>query len=332
MFFILTYPLFYYAYKFGSPDFGNIDFYHYYHLYKDFDIEKVQSPFNIRLVSPFLVYLFYKSGIYYNAEISYHNPMIDQQVFFSSIAVNYLFFVGTLVVVMKLIEPIITNTFTAFLTTLIYGYSFATLFYTLNTLTESASVFMFALAFYYYLKRNFRILLILFVAVFQREYILMAFGLIALYDFVALKENKKFFISVFIGSVLFFTVYIVLRKTYFYTPHHDEQFEVGKFFYRLLNPGFPAGEYIRQSFLNQNIFLLYLFLVTYKLINKIQIQSKHSLFLNILLYVQVNLISIFAVLGNSTGRYFSLLLPLTFYSLVLELKKLLPQQENFPYA
>src|SRR3972149_2435924 len=85
LYFILSYPLFYYAYKFGSPDFGNNDFYSYYHLYKNWDFREVESPFNTRLISSFFIFLFNKLGFFYNSQISYHNQGIDQRVFFNAI-------------------------------------------------------------------------------------------------------------------------------------------------------------------------------------------------------------------------------------------------------
>lgn len=319
LFVILTYPLFYYAYKFGTPDFGNIDFYHYYHLYRNFDFSKVPVPFNTRIVSPFFVYLFYKTGIYYPAEISYSNPAIDLRVFFSSIAVNYLFFVATLMTTHRILNFfLLKDVVLSFLVTLMYGYAFATLFYSINTLTESASVFLFACAFYLYLKKSKWVLLILFISVFQREYILMAFALISAIDFLLTRNDRKYYLFNFLASVLCFLVYLLLRQTVFYTPHHDEQLMVESYLHRLLHPGFPPGEYIRQSFLNQNIFLLYLLVLLFKKIWKIPIAEVRWIWMNVLLYLQINLISFLAVLGNSTGRYFSILLPLTFYSLIVE--------------
>lgn len=322
LYIILSYPLFYYAYKFGSPDFGNSDFYNYYHLYKSWDFKAVESPFNTRLISSFFIFLFNKIGFFYNAEINYHNPAIDQKVFFNAIFFNYLSFVAYAFVIYKMICKFFINKFFSFVIGLIPFLSFGALFYSLNTLTESFSVFLFALIFFAYQSRSYWVIPLLLLAVIQREYIFFIMGLISLMHYFFDKSEKKYFLSVFLFSILGFVIYFVLRKTLFFTPYFSSQLEFPDIISRLLHPGFPVGDYIRQSFMNQNILLLYLFVVFYKMYKKIDI-DKLNLSTVILLYIQAHFVSIVAVLGNSCGRYFYVTLPLILFYMAKEIEPLL---------
>ena len=94
---LLSFPLFYFAYKFCLPDFGGEDFFSYYHLYKNWDFSKVDCPFNMRLVSAFFIYIMNAMGLHYDTKIvfTYFHPDLDQQVFFNAICFNYLCVMGT---------------------------------------------------------------------------------------------------------------------------------------------------------------------------------------------------------------------------------------------
>ena len=327
LYFILSYPLFYYAYKFGSPDFGNNDFYSYYHLYKSWDFKGIESPFNTRLISSFFIFLFNKVGFFYNSEISYHNPLIDQRVLFSAIFFNYLSIVMTAFVIYKMINNFFKNNLFAFMFGLLVFLGFGALFYSINTLTESFSILLFSLIFFAYQSKSYWIFPLLLITIIQREYIFFITGLISLVHYFFHKTEKKYFLLVFISSILGFGIYFVLRKTFFYTPYFSSQLDFTDFFPRLLHPGFPLGEYIRQSFFNQNILLIYLFVLLYKLYMKMSI-NKINILIVALLYCQVHFVAIVSVLGNSCGRYFYVTLPLILFFIASEIKPLISTYLN----
>lgn len=322
LYFLLSYPLFYYAYKFGSPDFGNNDFYSYYHLYKNWDFDAVESPFNTRLISSFFIFLFNQIGFFYKTKISYYNIAIDQRVFFNAVFVNYLSLVMTAYVMYKMIYKFFLNKLFAFASGLLAFLGFGALFYSLNTLTESFSILLFALIYYSYQSRSNWIIPLLFLAVLQREYIFFITGLVSLVHYLFDKSERKYFISIFAYSILGFGIYYILRKTLFYTPYFSSQLDISNLFERLFNPGFPIGEYFRQSFLNQNIFLLYILILIYKIYNRLSF-DKLNLFIVFLLYVQAHFVSIVAVLGNSCGRYFYITLPLIVFFIAQEVAPLI---------
>lgn len=311
-YFLLSYPMFYYAYKFGVPDFGNIDFYDYYHLYKNWDFSKVRSPFNTRLVSSFFIYIFNKIGFFYNAEISYQHPGIDQKVFFNAIFFNYICLVFTAFTIYKMIVYFYKNKVFAWTIGLLVFLGFGSLFYSLNTLTESFSFLLFSLIYFLYLLKNKSwIFVLLIMAVIQREYIFFVIGLVSLIDLMV-REEKRYYFIVFISSILFFFIYYILRKTVFYTTAHSDQLNISKLIENLFNPQFPIGPYIRQSLLNQNILILYFSVIIYKFLNKLNF-NHINLLITLSFVLQANFISFAAILGNSCGRYFYITLPILLY-------------------
>ena len=321
-YFLLSYPMFYYAYKFGVPDFGNIDFYDYYHLYKNWDFSKVRSPFNTRLVSSFFIYLFNKIGFFYNAEISYHHPGIDQKVFFNAIFFNYISLVFTAFTIYKMIVYLYKNKVFAWTIGLLVFLGFGSLFYSINTLTESFSFLLFAVIYFLYLQKNKSwIFVLLMIAVIQREYIFLVLGLVSLIEYI-IKENKKYYLLIFISSILFFSIYYILRKTIFYTEDYSYQLNIYRLIENLFNPQFPIAPYIRQSLLNQNILILYLLIIFYKYLNKLNLNCI-NLLITIALILQSHFISFAAVLGNSCGRYFYITLPILLYFISEEIYPLI---------
>lgn len=328
LYILFSYPIFYFAYKFGSPDFGNIDFYNYYHLYKDWDFSKVASPFNTRIFSSWFIYLIYKSSFFYNSEIAFSNPLIEQRVFFSAVFFNWISAFLSAYAILILVNKYLQNRLYAFFIGLLFFLGFGIQFYCINTLTESFSILLFTVMLYFFFKRSYWIIPLLAVSVLQREYLFFIFGLMGLLYYFKDKTNRMYYINTLVASLLFFFVYIILRKTFFFTPEHANQLDFASYGQRFLTWQFPIGEYIRQSFLNQNLFLFYLMIIGYKWQNKIEF-NKFNLLLITLLYLQAHFISVAAVLGNSAGRYFYVTTPLILLYVAIELKPLLQQYLNF---
>jgi hypothetical protein len=156
--------------------------------------------------------------------------------------------------------------------------------------------------------------------VFQREYIFLAFGIITLMDYW--KYREKYYLHVLAMSVVSFGIYYVLRKTYFYTPLYDHQATAGYFLQSLFEIRFPLFTYLKQTLMTLNIFILYILLVVYKKINKLQI-DRFNFWKLIFLFLQINVISFVAAFGNNTGRYFYILVPIVIFQLAKEVKPIL---------
>src|SRR3974377_2370802 len=65
-------------------------------------------------------------------------------------------------------------------------------------------------------------------------------------------------------SVIFFSVYVVLLKTLFFTPTWDFQTSVPSLFYSLTHSGIAWWPFIKQTIFISNLFLIYLIVVVYK--------------------------------------------------------------------
>lgn len=321
VFALLTFPAFYFVYKYGHPNFGLKDFHDYYKLYKDMDIASVDAPFNMRLLSSFFVYIFYKAGFHYHTEIVFDSLGMDKQVFFSAVLFNYLCVVSTCVVIYYTIKVQFKNVLLSFIGGALYLMGFGTLFYELMPITDALSVLLFALLFFYYLKWSYWIIVPLLLLIFQREYIFLALGLVTAMDYW--KYREKYYIHLLLICILCFTIYIVLRKTVFYTPTYDHQASIGYFVSSIFKLQFPLLPYLKQTLMTMNLFILYIGLVLYKKYKGIYLVDKFGLIKQIALFLQINIISFAAVFGNNTGRYLYILVPMVIYQIIVEGKDLL---------
>jgi hypothetical protein len=311
----LSFPAFYFVYKFGDPNFGTNDFFSYYKLYENWDIAKVDAPFNMRLVSSFFVYLFNKLGFHYNTEIAFNQTGVNKQVLFNAILFNYLCVVSTCVVIYQTLQKHIKDTLLSFFGGALYLLGFGTLFYELMPITDALSVLLFAVTFYYYQDKSYWILLPLIVLVIQREYVFMALAVMAIIDFIVQKD--KFYVITIVACLICFVTYLVLRKTLFYTPKYDHQASAVFFLESLLKIKIPILQYVRQTLMTLNLFIIYVGLILYKKMTTVSF-DKVRFWTIIALFSEINIISFAAVFGNNTGRYFYILVPLVIYQLIIE--------------
>lgn len=84
---------------------------------------------------------------------------------------------------------------------------------------------------------------------------------------------KPVFLFVFLSNCLFFVLYLVLRKTVFYTPHLDYQASAGHFMSSVFQPNFPWALYLKQLAMTLTLFYLYLLIILYKKWNKMEING-----------------------------------------------------------
>ncbi len=311
----LGFPLFYFVYKFGSPNFGCKDFYDYYKLFKDMDLDGVEAPFNMRLLGSAFVYFFYKLGFHYNTEIAFDSIGLDKNVFFSAVFFNYLCVVSTCVVIYQTIVRNVPNIWLAFIGGVIYLLGFGTLFYEIMPITDALSILLFAFTFYYYLHNGYLIIVPLLLLILQREYVFLALGLVALVDFWKLRN--KYFLHILLVCIGCFAIYFVLRKTIFYTPKYDHQASPGYFLESIFKLQFPLLAYLKQLLMTLNIAILYALVIIYKKYKKMTYDGFALVKIGVL-FLQINIISFAAVFGNNTGRYFYILVPMVIYYLIKE--------------
>lgn len=328
VFFLLSYPLFYFSYKFCLPEFGGEDYYAYLYLYESWNFDEVASPFNMRVISSYAIFLMNKIGFFYDTETVFagYHPDLSLQVFFNAVFFNYLCVVATCVVVYHILLTTVGNNFYSFCGGCLYLLGYGTLFFSLKPLSDACGVLLMALTFYFYLRKDYWIFLVLLLSVLQREYIFIVCGIIACIDLYF--SRNRYFLHVLIGSVFFFALYYVLRKTLFFTPHFESQTSPVSFAHSLLSPTIDWISFFKQTILLSNLLLFYAAVLVFKRSVGSPINNTY-LIITVLLLVQVILMSIMARFGNNAGRYFYYTSPVIIFYLFTELKPLMSKYIYF---
>ena len=321
-YFMLGMPLLYYAYKYGTPEFGGSDVYSYYKLYATWDFKSVDSPFNQRLISAWCIHMIHLSGISYNTETAVAGSNIDPQIYFSALLFNFLCVVATAIVIFKTTEKFLaTEVSFNFVSGLVFLLGFGTLLFLVTALSDALSVLMIAGIFYFYLAKSRWQYLILVAAIFQREYVFMVFVVVAAVDWFFKKEERKYFLAVVLMNIACFVGYIICRKTIFFTPRYEHQMDIAGFFGNITQSIQDIGAYMRQTFMLQNILILYFAIIAYKMFRKLETNKIHLLII-VLLIAQIVVLSLLIGLGNNTGRYFYMGVPILVFYLASEVKPL----------
>jgi len=316
-YFLLSYIILYFVYKYFVPEIVCIDFFSYYPLYKNFDIKSTITPFNTRLLNPLIVFIFNKAGIYYNTNIAFKNPNIDQSIFFSALLISYLSVVFTSLVIYLTCNNHFKNKLFSFGVGLFYLLGGGTLVFCINPATDAFSILLLALIFKSYLEKSKWIYPLLFLAIFQREYIFIVMSLVAVLDIWFERKDINRYLSILFVSILCFCIYMGLRKTVFYTPNHEEQLQYNQYLSRLFSPEMNLAEYIRQGVFTQNILISYFLILIYKCVKKHSI-AKKNMWIVLILILQINLICLIALLGNNIGRLFYMTTPIVLFYLAIE--------------
>ncbi len=332
VFTLLAYPLFYYVLKYGTPEFGGKDVFSYVKLYDNWDYKNVDSPFNQRIVSSYAIFLIHKTGIHYTTEMAVTKSGIDPHVYFSAVLFNFLCVVATCLVLYRMVEKYLrAGPLFAFLAGLVFLFGFGTQAFLISALSDSLSVLLIAAILYSYLARSWWLLLFLLISVFQREYIFFVFGLIALIDWFANRKqidaNRAYFLKVLAANVFCFLIYYICRKTIFFTPRFEHQIDISRFISNIPESIQDIGAYIRQTFLTQNLVFLYLFVYAYKRMSGREVNNQFLLTVFLLL-AQIVVLSLLVRLGNNTGRYFYMAIPVVIYYLMAEALPLVRELES----
>jgi hypothetical protein len=214
----LSYGMLYYSYKHDDPRLaGDTDFLNYYYGMDVSPLDPVAArpPAIYRQLSAILTHLVYVAGIYYPNDIAFRDPRYDQRVFFAALFTNYVclifaaFLAGTIVQHELRSYAFVPATVGGMLCLL----SFDTQATVITGLIEGLSWLIFALAFLFYLRRQAVLLsLVLILAIFQREVILVLFAVIAGLAFLLRRDERRLDGFVFVWSLACFAVYFLMRE------------------------------------------------------------------------------------------------------------------------
>lgn len=314
----LAFPLFYFVYKYNTPYLGMIDFFEYFKLYSKLDYASADSPLNMRLVSSFIVFCMSKTGFVYDTASNMDNTPFDKVVYFNAVFFNYICVVFTSVAIFRLAQNSGYNKLLSFLGGVLFLLGFGTIFFELTPLTDALAVLLFAIILIYYNKKSYWLVIPIILLILQREYVLMAVGLIGLTDYI--KYKHKFYMHTLIFCLIGFAIYVVLRKLIFETPRYAHHTSSDFILSSLTHLNFPLIPFIRQTLMTMNIFIIYLFIVAFKYYKNLPF-NRYSLLKNLLLLAQILILTFLLALGNNAGRYFYILVPLIILSILEELRE-----------
>jgi hypothetical protein len=317
LFALLAFPLFYFVYKYSSPYVGMIDFFDYYKLYKNMDYHAADSPLNMRLVSSFFIYCMSRCGLFYDTMTQIDNAPFDKVIYFNAVFFNYLSVAATCVMIFHLARQRDQSVLMSFLAGILYLLGFGTIFFQLMPLADAFSVLLLTAILWYYHRKSYLIIIPLVILIFQREYIFLAFGLIAFADY--LKYRLRYYLVSLVVCILCFATYVIVRKLYFeterYSHHTNVEFMLGS----LSTLHFPLIPFIKQTLMTMNICLIYFLVVLYKRYKRLEI-NRYELLKVGLLILQVLILSFLLALGNNAGRYFYLFVPIIILNLIEEVR------------
>ncbi len=261
--FALSYGMLYYSYKHDDPRLvGDYDFLtRYYAMYlSPLDLTAASPPAIYRQLSAVATHLVYAAGIYYPNAIAFADPRYDQHVFFAALLTNYVCLVlaawlAGMIVQHELKSP-------AFVPATVGGIicllSFSTQVSVITGLTEGLSWLMFALGFLFFLRRWMAPLaLLLVLAIFERELILILFAAISGLAFLLRREERRRDAMVFIWSLACFAGYFVMRKIVASPfPERPAQLDPGRWL-EALRQFHITKAFVFEGLLSQNLLAIY---------------------------------------------------------------------------
>ncbi len=338
VFFLLSYGMLYFSYKFYIPLIGGgNDFYNYYKMYiNPLDFTQTHAPFIYRQFSATITNIIYEWGIFYNTTISFTDSQISQKLFFASILSNYLALVLTALTVSKTVDLYVKN---SFIYPLIGGaicfMSFGVSTYVLTGLTEGWTWFLIAIGFYSLKSNNLKLFIIIsLVSIFQKEIISIILGIFSFIYFVyhfKYNESKNlhmFYIKTFLISLGSFLTYIIVRKVLMPVDGHANQLSTDAWLNSFLNTNFSEISFVIPTLLSSNLLylLISLFLIIFYKYKQDLNQLYKADFVAILFTVAgLYFIGIITSIGTNIGRILLNLSPIisviiTYYFYIIEEK------------
>lgn len=313
---LLTFPLFYFAYKYNLPKVGSSDIYHYLYIYQNpFSFEGADSPFVYRQVSALLVNLFVNSGLYYDAAISFYNESFSQEIYFAAIAVNWIVMLGGSSLISVHFANKSGSSYGWILSVTVctvFFLQFSTIFHGFSESPDGVSVGL-AMACYvaYATKRSALFLVLLIVSVFQRELlsplfaIVIASGLLWHYYLERRVERRE--IYMLMASIFCCLLYLAIRLVMFpdSSGNHDNQTSISSSIQHLQT--FEINiEFVRQVILSQNLLWIILFAYFFVMPNPlIHLQDRilsDLMLASLAAIVTLVFFSLAAGIGNNIGR------------------------------
>jgi hypothetical protein len=308
MLLVASYGLFYFSYKYETPWSGAYDYYHYYYMYlSPLNPHAATAPWIFRQISAVVTHLVLKSGIYYPNDIQFQDARYDQHVFFAALFTNWIFLVLAAWVAGLIAEHELRgrNPFASLIAGLLCLLAFYVQTGVITGLTEGPSWLLLAVGFLAYLRRaRMPLLLVLALSIFQRETIIIALGLIAVFDLLLSRKEKRFRLQICVMSAVCFAAYFLARRLFI--PGLEQQTHLGGIVYTLAHFHL-TNAIIFQGVISQNTLAIFLAvaLVARRHAGLRQPWVPVLLATTAVIYI----LGLAAGLGNNVGRLVSVLTP-----------------------
>lgn len=276
MFFaLLSYGLFYIAYRYFDPSLNMPDFFRYHHMAQHplvFERDIAGSPFIYRQFDAIVTHLFYQSGLFYNVPIGFTGEDVNQRVYFAAILSNYIALILTTLLVSEIFDMELgrVTLLPALFAGILCFLSFGTMTFILTGLTEAWGWFFIALGYYALKKENLILFgVVLFISIFQREIISIIFTVFSFLLFIFSKYRYKAyninFLKMSFISFVSFVMYVIYRKYIFPVSGFSDQLDKNSLLNNLLNLTLTP-KLIVTTIIPENIFMLMLLILAVSLI------------------------------------------------------------------
>jgi hypothetical protein len=318
------------SYKYYDPFIGGgDDFSVYYSMYENPLSNDTEAPRGYRLFGATVTHLIYKANIYYHTEISFQHDDYDQRIFFAALLSNYiaLLLCGIIcsIIVGRKIDR--QDDLFPFIAGILCFLSFHTQYVIITGINDGWSWFLVALAYLAYERKSILLFSVVMVlTIIQREIIPLIFLIMAIFDFLSNRKQHssvKFEIYAITASLLSMAGYLLIRTIVFPLPGYEFQYSVGsylKYFVEFFSGEykFGYGDFFLQSFVTQNILILFLITSLLKM-GKYVINDRLELAkIGAFLFVIIGL-SIGVHENNNTGRMINNLNPVMISLIVTKL-------------
>jgi len=320
LFFLLSYGLLYFTYKWVNPLEVNPDFFAYYPMIQHpFHYGVSQSPWVYRQLTTLIAHVIWRLHIYYPLAIQFHDSHYDQRIFFAQILTNYLGVLIAAVLSAALIDR--WSKGSSFILPVFAGllcyFNFFLQDTTINGGADGMSWALLAACYLLYkLEKPYLFGAVLSLSVIQRE-ILPVFFMV--FSFVALariwrehRTGARFQLTVFSWSLLVLIVYFVIRMIV-RAPGNEYQVNEHAQLQGLM--GFHLSRtYVTEVLLGQNLLIvaLGLWLAVYLRLRQIDKDILPLLLVCLVLLI----VSAMTNIGNNAGRILALTTPVVAIEIV----------------
>jgi hypothetical protein len=267
---LLSFGFLYFSYKFYVPWRGGNDYAEYYRMVQQpFDFSAARAPFVYRQAGTAIAHVPWRLGLRYPTDIALDDYLSyqgeeypDTRVFFALVLSNYVFLVLTAVLLAYFVRFLTRRDDppTEFLAGALVFFSFSTFPHLLTGLTDGLTWFLLTAALFAYVARSLPVvMLVLAVAMWQREVLPLVISGVAIADALFFRRRDRFVGIVFAAGVAAFLAHLFVRVVWLPVEGYATQLSPGDLLTRLFSPAsYLSRSFLMETMMSQNIIALML--------------------------------------------------------------------------